>query len=151
MRGGVADSEYLDEESRIACARGQVSGADCAGRCGERDGTRAGNQALDVQALLAKRIGGIESLVSAVRSTAHVFDHYWERGVAVPPPLLTRMEVLLKEIAHREVELDPSLLWALQMYAIAKMKLRTNYLKLLQMGAGQRGEAAALGGIATRE
>jgi len=99
---------------------------------------------------LAGRIAGTESLVSTIRSTAHVFDHYWGRGAAVPPRLLARMEVLLKEIAHRGIDLDASLLWALQMYAIARTGLQANYLKPLQTGASQEDEAAALGGMAAQ-
>jgi nitroreductase len=97
---------------------------------------------------LAGRTTGTELLVSTVRSTAHVLDHYWNRGVTVPPSLFVRMEVLFDEIAHRGIDLNESLLWALQMYAIGKMRLQENYLKPLHADAGEPREAGAPGKIA---
>jgi nitroreductase len=79
--------------------------------------------------LLLKRMIQTESLISAAQSAVHAFDHFWIRGIDVPASLLVKTEVLLKEIAHREIHLDAPLLWTLQMYAIAKMGLQRNYLK----------------------
>ena len=99
---------------------------------------------------LAANTARTEWLVSAAQSTAHAFDHYWVRGLAVPTPLVTRIEVLLEAIAHRDIHLDAPLLWALQMYAIAKTGLQDNYLKPSRAGLSRQGEAPAIGGTAPR-
>ena len=42
------------------------------------------------------------------------------------PPVMPRMELLLKDVADRGIRLGPSLRWTAQMYAIAKMGLHEN-------------------------
>jgi nitroreductase len=85
-----------------------------------------------------------DSLISAAQSAAHAFDHYWIRGAAVPASLLTTMEVLLKEIARRKIRLNAPLLWALQMYSIAKMGLQENYLDSTGADTSHEAEEATL-------
>jgi len=98
--------------------------------------------------LLADRMNGTESLVSAAQNVAHVIDNYLVREAPVPAHLMVSMEVLLKEIVHRRIPLSPPLMWALQVYGVVKTGVQKSYLISRECPSDNREERARIDGLA---
>lgn len=70
-------------------------------------------------------------LISRIRQIAHRFDHRLMKAMSAKKEDLYEIEYLLNIAAHRGLKFEDSLMWALSLYAMAKLNAVNSYtLKL---------------------